>query len=238
MGQTLYSRRTHHGVWSVEWVPECCLSSVNTRSLLRSRTPTIPLSDWVLRTACDEARRWIDSGCSLRVAVNVSAVHVERGNLEASVQAALDESELPPHLLELEVTEGLFLPDKPAAVDVLRRHTDRGIRVSIDDFGTGYSSLSYLRRLPVNRLKVDRSFVIGVAEDKKDAALVRAIIGLGHDLGLGVIAEGVETVEQLDFLRGESCDEIQGYWISRLISATEFDRYLVATHESAAVRHD
>jgi diguanylate cyclase (GGDEF)-like protein/PAS domain S-box-containing protein len=189
----------------------------------------IPLSDWVLKEACAEACRWQAAGHTLGVAVNVSAVHVERGNLEASVEAALAETGLSPHLLELEVTEGLFLPDKPAAAEVLRRLRNRGIRVSIDDFGTGYSSLSYLRRLPVNQLKIDRSFVTGVAEDKKDAALVRAIIGLAHDLGLGVIAEGVETGEQLEFLRCEACDEIQGYLVSRPISAPAFGQYLVAT---------
>ncbi|MFO0825455.1 MAG: EAL domain-containing protein [Gemmataceae bacterium] len=195
----------------------------------------IPLTDWVLKTACAEASRWAASGRELRIAVNVSAVHVERGNLELSVETALNETSLPAHLLELEVTEGLFLPDKPAAVDVLRRLAERRIRISIDDFGTGYSSLSYLRRLPVHQLKIDRSFVIGVADDKKDAALVRAIIGLGHDLGLAVIAEGVERSDQLEFLRSEACDEIQGHLISRPISAAEFDRYLLTARESVAV---
>ncbi len=195
----------------------------------------IPLSDWVLKTACAEACRWQASGHALRIGVNVSAVHVERGHLEESVEAALSETGLAPNLLELEVTEGLFLPDKPAAVDVLRRLNSRGVRVSIDDFGTGYSSLSYLRRLPVDQLKVDRSFVMGVAEDKKDAALVRAIIGLGHDLGLSVIAEGVETVAQMEFLATEACDEVQGYLLSRPISAAEFDQFL-SHHQQLAVK--
>ncbi|MBA4192498.1 MAG: hypothetical protein C0467_31400 [Planctomycetaceae bacterium] len=189
----------------------------------------ISLSDWILKTACTDACRWTKAGHSIRVAVNVSVYHVERGNLEASVNAALSESGLPVELLELEVTEGLFLPDKTSTVEVLRRLHGRGIKVSIDDFGTGYSSLSYLRRLPVDQLKIDRSFVTGVAVDSKDASMVRAIIGLAHDLGLGVIAEGVETVEQMTFLRAEGCDEVQGYLLSRPIPVDRLDRYL-ATH--------
>jgi len=218
---------------------------VGTEALIRWRHPTrglltpgaflpviednsliIVLSNWVLRTACTEACRWAKAGHPIRVAVNVSVYHVERGNLEASVDAALSESGLPQELLELEVTEGLFLPDKSSAVEVLRRLNARGIRVSIDDFGTGYSSLSYLRRLPVDRLKIDRSFVTGVADDLKDASMVRAIIGLAHDLGLGVIAEGVETAEQLAFLKAEGCDEVQGYLLSRPIPTVELDRFL------------
>ncbi|CAN5128122.1 hypothetical protein BH11PLA2_BH11PLA2_24520 [soil metagenome] len=189
----------------------------------------LPLSEWTLQTACEEARGWLTAGRPLRVAVNVSVTQVQRGDLVETVRNILQSSRLPTELLELEITEGLLLPDVPLSSDVLRNLHDLGVTMAIDDFGTGYSSLSYLHRLPVDRLKIDRSFVMRLPGGTKDAALVRAMIGLGHDFGLKVIAEGVETAEQLAFLQAEECDEAQGFFFSPPVPVAEFTMYL-ATH--------
>ncbi len=187
----------------------------------------VPIGEWVLNTACHQAAQWQQQGQQeLVVAVNLSSLQFKHGNIIDTVNAALKSSGLPPHLLELELTESILLQDVSAAMKILRDLHNIGVKLSIDDFGTGYSSLSYLKRLSVDKLKVDQSFVRDIAIDKDDAAIVTAIIQLGHTLNLEVIAEGVETDEQLAFLKQTGCDEVQGYLFSRPLPATEIPSLL------------
>jgi diguanylate cyclase (GGDEF)-like protein/PAS domain S-box-containing protein len=186
----------------------------------------IPMGDWVLNEACRQAQVWRNKGHAMVMAVNLSALQFKRGNLLETVAHALKRSGLPAEFLELELTESILLQDVDVAIKILRSLKEMGVKLSIDDFGTGYSSLSYLKRLAVSKLKIDQSFVRDLAEDVDSAAIVRAIIQLGHTLQLTVIAEGVETDAQLAFLRNYGCDEAQGYLYSRPIPATEFGKLL------------
>jgi EAL domain-containing protein (putative c-di-GMP-specific phosphodiesterase class I) len=168
------------------------------------------LSRWVLAEACAQNAAWQAAGLThSRMAVNISSANFRHGNLCQMIADVLGNTQLSPKCLELEVTETLLLQDEHVAraIPTLNK---MGIMLSIDDFGTGYSSLNYLRRMPVGRLKIDRSFVSGLPASQDDAIISRAIIDLGHALGHTVIAEGVETQEQLDFLRDQGCDEGQG----------------------------
>ena len=177
---------------------------------------------WVVHTACEQAKRWEDAGFPLRVAVNLSARQFEQEDIPEVVRQCLGEFGLPPGRLELELTESMVMGDPEKSRGVLERlKSERTVRISIDDFGTGYSSLSYLKLFPLDVLKVDRSFVRDVPHEENDAAIVSAIISLAHDLSLEVIAEGVETREQLDFLRERGSDQAQGYFFSRPILADE-----------------
>ncbi|HYD66260.1 putative bifunctional diguanylate cyclase/phosphodiesterase, partial [Azospirillum sp.] len=185
------------------------------------------ISLWVLDEACRQAKLWQAEGLPLqRVAVNVSALQFRSADLPGQVSAALSRHGLPPWCLELEVTEGALIRNVDMAILILKSLKEMGVKVSIDDFGTGYSSLSYLQRFPVDTLKIDRSFVNDVPTDQNDAAIVKAIIGLGSSLGLTVIAEGVETEPQLDFLRRHGCHGAQGYLFSPPMSAEDATRFL------------
>ena len=180
----------------------------------------IPIGDWVLREACRQARQWQDAGLApVPVGVNLSALQFRRSDIVAGVAAALDESGLAGHWLELELTESLLMESGPDVILTLGKLKALGVRLSIDDFGTGYSSLAYLKRFPVDRLKIDQSFVRDLAQDPDDAVIIRTIIQLGHNLRLEVIAEGTETLEQMDFLRREGCTAAQGYLFSRPVPA-------------------
>jgi diguanylate cyclase (GGDEF)-like protein/PAS domain S-box-containing protein len=184
-----------------------------------------PIGDWVLRTACAEARRWITQGTSeISVAVNLSARQFAREDLAQSITAALLESGLEPRFLEIEITESTVMFDAKRAVRVLQQLKDMGIRVAIDDFGTGYSSLGYLKRFPIDSVKIDRSFILDIPHDNDDVAITRAVIAMAHSLRLKVIAEGVETEEQYQFLRNHDCDEMQGYYFSEPIDAAALVR--------------
>ncbi|GAB3446842.1 hypothetical protein GCM10027320_40170 [Massilia solisilvae] len=170
---------------------------------------------WVLNEACACAARWQAQGLPpVRVSVNLSARLFQQDGLARRVRAVLDEAGLPPYRLELEITESTVMHDIRAAQMVLHSLKQLGVAVSIDDFGTGYSSLSYLKRFPIDVLKIDRSFVTDVMADPNDAAIVRALIALAHGLDLEAVAEGVETIDQLTFLKANGCDEIQGYYYS------------------------
>jgi diguanylate cyclase (GGDEF)-like protein/PAS domain S-box-containing protein len=172
----------------------------------------VPIGEWVLHTACRQARKWQDEGLpAIPVAVNLSALQFRRADIVATVSRALEESGLQGCWLELELTESLLMQSGPEVEATLSRLKALGVRLSIDDFGTGYSSLAYLKRFPVDRLKIDQSFVRDITDDPDDAAIVRAIIQLGRSLRLEVIAEGTETPEQMDFLRYERCTAAQGY---------------------------
>jgi len=160
------------------------------------------------------------------IAVNLSALQFKRGTLVDTVAQALRLSGLPAELLELELTESILLQDVDIAIKTLHSLKEMGVKLSIDDFGTGYSSLSYLKRLAVDKLKIDQSFVRDLTDDVDSSAIVRAIIQLGHTMQLKVIAEGVETAAQLDFLRTYGCDEVQGYLYSRPVVASELFKLL------------
>jgi EAL domain-containing protein (putative c-di-GMP-specific phosphodiesterase class I) len=183
---------------------------------------------WVIETACEQSRAWREQGLPpLRMAVNLSPKQFAQPNLSEVISKALARASLTPEDLELEITESLLMDDTEESetkLEVIK--AERGVRVSIDDFGTGYSSLAYLKRFPLDVLKVDRSFIWDLTEEADDASIVAAIIGLAHNLRLKVIAEGVETSAQLDYLRRQGCDEAQGYYFSRPISATDFARLL------------
>ncbi|HTH95571.1 MAG TPA: EAL domain-containing protein [Rhodocyclaceae bacterium] len=182
----------------------------------------IPIGEWVISEACRQGVEWRRQGLvDMVVAVNLSALQFKHGNIVDTVRLALENSGLPAGSLELELTESILLQDVDAAMSILHRLKELGVHLSIDDFGTGYSSLSYLKRLAVDKLKIDRSFVGDVTEDTDDAAIARAVIQLGHTLQLTVIAEGVETEGQCAFLRESACDEAQGYLFSRPVPPSD-----------------
>lgn len=180
----------------------------------------VPIGVWVLRAACAQAKDWLDQGLVFeRISVNLAGPQLQRGSILESVQQALAETGLPPGKLELEVTESFIMDQSDRLVSVLKQLRHLGVTLAVDDFGTGYSSLARLKRLPIDRLKLDRSFVRELPFDQDDTAIARAVIALGRSLGLRVIAEGVETAEQVAFLRQEGCHEAQGYYFSKPVSA-------------------
>lgn len=181
----------------------------------------VPLGQWVLRAACAQAAQWQAAGHSVRVAVNLSAQQLLGDGLADEVRALLQEFRLPPERLELEVTETGVIQNMDHAVQVLNKLADMGVRLAVDDFGTGYSSLAYLKRLPVERVKIDQAFVRELPDSEHDAMLCRAIIGLAHNLGYQVVGEGVETLAQAEWLQREGCDELQGFYFSRPVAASD-----------------
>jgi diguanylate cyclase (GGDEF)-like protein len=183
----------------------------------------VPIGEWVLRAACRQLRAWIDEGMPpVRVAINLSAKQFRQADLPEVVRSALEESNLQPGYLELELTESAVMHDAEKSAAMLQVLSTMGVHISIDDFGTGYSSLSYLRRFPLDKLKIDRSFIRDLMMNKDDVSIVRAIISLAHSLRLRVVAEGVETAEQLDFLRNVGCDQYQGFYCSPAVPAPAF----------------
>ena len=189
----------------------------------------VPIGQWVLREACHQARAWQDSGLRpVRIAVNVSAVELRASDFVAGVNDILTETGLDPRYLELELTESFLMQDSKSTVAVLQALKGMGVQLALDDFGTGYSSLSYLKRFPIDTLKIDQSFVRDLTTDADDASIVTAVISMGKSLHMGVVAEGVETREQLAFLREQSCPEGQGYYFSRPVVAEQFTQLLGA----------
>lgn len=187
------------------------------------------LGEWVLKTACRQIRAWTDAGIAPRqTAVNVSAVQLSRGRLIVSVTEALQAARIAPEQLELEITESFVMVDREQSFKSLTELRELGVRLSIDDFGTGYSSLAYLQQLKVHKLKIDMSFVRDITSNNGNALIVKAVIALGHSLGLEVIAEGVEEIAQASYLRALECDVMQGYLISRPIPAEEMGKMLAA----------
>jgi diguanylate cyclase (GGDEF)-like protein/PAS domain S-box-containing protein len=188
----------------------------------------IPIGAWVLRTACAQCKAWQQAGLGrLRIAVNLSARQFAQQDLVRFIADVLEETGLDPTCLEIELTESLVMKDVERAIGILRDLKSLGVHISVDDFGTGYSSLSYLKRFPIDVLKIDQSFVRDITLDPDDAAIVASIISLAHSLRLHVIAEGVETEEQLAYLRQHRCDEMQGYYFSRPVPALEFGQLLL-----------
>ena len=183
------------------------------------------IGNWVMQEACRQNKAWQDAGMpALRVAVNISGVQFRQTDLLDSIGSALAATGLAPECLEVEITESVVMQNASDAIVTLEKLSQMGVHVSIDDFGTGYSSLSYLKRFPLDKLKIDRSFIRDISSDMEDAAIVRATIALAHNLKLRVVAEGVETAEQLHFLSALGCDEYQGYFKSRPVPAAEFER--------------
>jgi EAL domain-containing protein (putative c-di-GMP-specific phosphodiesterase class I) len=184
----------------------------------------VPLGAWVLRTALRRMRRWSDEGMDMgRIAINISARQLLDGGLYAIVRDALEETGFPAERLELEITESAVMSDLSGAKRAVAEVKALGGRFALDDFGTGYSALSYLKHFPVDALKVDRTFVRDLPADRGDAAIVSAIVGLGHALGLRVVAEGVENAAQAALVRRLGCDEQQGYYYSQALPADEFE---------------
>jgi EAL domain-containing protein (putative c-di-GMP-specific phosphodiesterase class I) len=187
----------------------------------------LPIGEWVLREACRQNKQWQKQGFPpMRVGVNISALQLERQDLAETVCRILEETQLAPQCLELELTESSIMGNAKSSIDVLTRLQTMGVMISIDDFGAGFSSLSYLKRLPIDALKIDQSFIQDVTTNQDDAALVMAIITLAHNLRLRVVAEGVETEEQLRFLHLLRCDEIQGFVFSKPLPPDDLERLI------------
>jgi len=189
----------------------------------------VPIGRWVLREGCRQARAWQDAGLPpVRITINVSAVELRAKDFVPCVHAIVTEMGLEPQYLELELTETFLMQDSTSTSVVLLALKELGLQIALDDFGTGYSSLSYLKRFPIDTVKIDRSFVRDLTTDADDASIVSAVIGMGKRLHMQVVAEGVETPEQLVFLKEQSCPEGQGYYFSRPMVAEEFAKLLGA----------
>jgi EAL domain-containing protein (putative c-di-GMP-specific phosphodiesterase class I) len=193
----------------------------------------VPIGDWVLRHACAQAKAWRDAGVPLqRIAVNVSAIQFRQPDFPKRVGQALEQVGLEPAVLEIELTEGVLINDLDNAIKRLGQLKALNIQIAIDDFGTGYSSMSYLKHLPIDRLKIDRSFIRHINTNANDRAIATAIIAMAENMNLRVTAEGVEEEGQLTFMETLRCDEVQGCYISRPLSAEAAEPYLRGTGEA------
>ncbi|WP_281887367.1 bifunctional diguanylate cyclase/phosphodiesterase [Paenibacillus sp. YYML68] len=187
----------------------------------------VPIGEWVLRTACIQAQQWREAGCpDLTISVNLSVKQLQATNLIGSVYGILKETGLDPSALELEITESIAMHDVQRMIRKLHELKNLGIRISMDDFGTGYSSLHYLTKFPLHKLKIDQSFVRGISADSDNAVIVQTIVSMARHLNLDVLAEGVETSEDLSYLQGLSCTSAQGYYFSKPITAEQFELLL------------
>jgi len=203
--------------------PDAFIASAETSGLI------VTLGAFILEDACRQVKCWHDGGFpDLRLSVNLSARQFRETQLMAQIYAALERTGFSPHLLDFEITESVAMGDAQASIEILRELKSAGVRISVDDFGTGYSSLGYLRRFPIDAIKIDRSFVKDVTSEPDDAVIVRTVIGMAHSLGLSVVAEGVETHEQLAFVEREGCDRVQGFYYCPPLPAPEFERYMHA----------
>jgi diguanylate cyclase (GGDEF)-like protein/PAS domain S-box-containing protein len=235
--------------FSVHYQPQCCLETgelCGAEALLRWTNPVLravsparfiplaeqygligPIGEWVLDTVCAQMRQWQQQGDGrIKVAVNLSAAQFDEESTVQMVKAALRRHDVDPSCLGIEITEGTVMGDPDKAAEALNRLKELGVSISLDDFGTGYSSLAYLKRLPLDVLKLDKSFVDDVTTKASDAAIALSVVSLAHNLGMRVIAEGVETREQARFLKQNGCDEMQGYYFSRPLPADEFTTLL------------
>src|SRR5437016_3670317 len=188
-----------------------------------------PMTEWILDHALGQMRAWHDTGAPVHLAVNVSAKSLQEQTLPTRVQALLDKWKIDPRFLKIEITESSIMADPAHALAIMSMLQSMGVRLSVDDFGTGYSSLTHLRELPIDEIKIDKSFVIGMSTSDADAAIVRTVIDLAHNLGKQVCAEGVEDPDTLRRLKDMGCDLAQGYWISRPAKAEDFMQWLTDT---------
>lgn len=197
------------------------------------------IGEWVLRTACQQAKSWLDQGLSpIRISVNVSPLQLERSDLVTVVKTVLKDSQLAADCLELEVTEGALMRNADDAARTLRELRSLGVKIAIDDFGTGYSSLSYLKRFGVDRIKIDRAFVREIGIDEEYEALTLAVIGIAKALKFDVLAEGVELDVQKHFLIGHGCTEAQGFLFSPAVSSGQFAEMLRKSDEALKLHSD
>ncbi|MDQ2680715.1 MAG: EAL domain-containing protein [Candidatus Eremiobacteraeota bacterium] len=211
-------------------LPETFIAQAETSGFI------IQLGEWVLRTAAVQVRRWQKQfNRRLRLAVNLSGRQFLHFNLVKAIEDALREAQLSPNDLDFEITESIAMHNAEESIGVMRQLKSLGIGLSLDDFGTGYSSLSYLKRFPLDILKIDKSFVRDIPDDANDLAIVSAIIAMAHALGLNVVAEGVETDPQREFLRDCACEFAQGYYFSRPLPVSELEE-LLGTQEPQARR--
>ncbi len=197
----------------------------------------VPIGKWSLCEACKQARAWLDAGLPLgTMAVNISAMEFRDDNFHEGVFAILEETGLDPGSLELELTESVLMKRAESTESILKTLRARGVQLAVDDFGTGYSSLSYLRKFPIDALKIDQSFVHQITTDPDETGIVAAIISMGRSLKLRVVAEGVETHDELAFLHAHQCDEAQGYYFGRPVPPEQFAK-LLQTGISEAIFH-
>jgi EAL domain-containing protein (putative c-di-GMP-specific phosphodiesterase class I) len=187
----------------------------------------IPLGDWVLRTACHQAKAWLDAGTPLRVAINLSSRQFTDDKLVANILSITREIGLPPDMLDLELTESMLMESKDASIKKMEELKNAGFILSVDDFGTGYSSMSYLKRFPIHALKIDKSFVQELPHNTDDVAITKAIISMAKSLGLALVAEGVETAEQVRFLSDQGCELAQGYLFGRAVPAEKISPLMI-----------
>ena len=188
----------------------------------------LEIGSWALEEACRQLKEWMEEGVEMPpIAINLSARQFDI-DLPSRIQAALDRHGVPPERLKLEITESLLVDGTKNVVPIMNQLVAMGLALAIDDFGTGYSSLAYLKRFPITTLKIDRSFVVGVPDDQNDCAIAQAIVTMGQQLRQELVAEGVETVQQMAFLRDLGCDQLQGFLFSPAVSAAEFKRMVLA----------
>ena len=186
------------------------------------------IGDWVLGAACAEQVRWCEKGLPpLSVSVNVSSIQMESGELGKKISTIIESTSMKPDMLILELTENTLVDTTEKIIDQMKHFRAMGVAIEIDDFGTGYSSLSYLKRFPINALKIDRAFIMDLPDDKNDLAIVSGVIALAHNMELSIVAEGIETEEQLRLLESLDCDFLQGYYISRPLPSKEFEAWLM-----------
>ena len=189
----------------------------------------VPIGEWILQSVCEQTRIWNQAGFySLRVTVNVSVYQLTQPNFVQKVAYFLEKNQLDPSTIELELTESAIMQDVNSTIVVMQELQSLGVKIAIDDFGTGYTSLIYLKKLPINTLKIDRYFIHNIAEDKQKAAITMALIQMAHNLNFHVVAEGVETIAELNFLRQHNCDAMQGFLFSRALPLAEFEQILYA----------
>ncbi len=213
----------------VRWQPpgQAMISPAEFIPLAEKTGLILPIGEWVLRTACLQNKAWQDAGLpAIPIAVNLSPRQFKQQDIVKMVSLLAQEDHCDLCTLELEITESIAMEQPEVAIETMKKLRAMGVQLSIDDFGTGYSSLNYLKRFPINTLKIDQSFVRDITADSDDAAIVTAIIALAHSMKLKVIAEGVETAEQLAFLREQHCDQMQGYYFSRPLPASRMEQLL------------
>lgn len=188
----------------------------------------VPIGDWVIRRAIEEQQSWLEQQQDLFLAVNLSTIQFQQTNLGDQIGRILETTGIDPKFLELEITESTIMQDMDEAIETMQQFYDIGLGITIDDFGTGYSSLSYLKRFPINKIKIDRSFVKDIGQDNDSENITEAIINLGHSLGLQVVAEGVELERHVSFLKGARADFLQGYFYARPMPAAEFQQWVTS----------